>query len=229
MANDLLKTVSGVILAGGTSSRMGSNKALLPYQGCRLIETVYHRMTAIFSEVLVVTNAPQHYSFLPCRKVGDIHAGGEALAGIHAGLVHSASPAIFIVACDMPHLNDALIRHMVARAEGADVVIPRGPAGIEPLHAIYGRGCLAAAEGCLVRGEKKICSIFAQAAVKIIDEEAIARFDPHFNTFRNINTPVDYYRLRAERYSESSFLLQLQGYTPEFSFLPLLAHVGKKS
>nr|WP_279342436.1 molybdenum cofactor guanylyltransferase [Geotalea sp. SG265] len=200
-----MKTVTGVILAGGTSSRMGSNKALLPYRGRRLIETVYGRLTAVFSEVLVVTNVPQQYRFLPCMKVRDVFAGGGALAGIHAGLCHSGSPVAFVVACDMPYLDSDFIRHMALRAADADVVIPKGSAGLEPLHAIYGRACLPAMEASLARGEKKISSFFAEVDIEIVPEEEIASFDPAFKYFRNINTPMDYYRLRAERHSESPF------------------------
>ncbi|GAB7026865.1 molybdenum cofactor guanylyltransferase [Geotalea toluenoxydans] len=211
MANEI-PNITGVILAGGTSSRMGSNKALLPYQGRRLIENVYGHLAAVFTEVLVVTNAPQQYRFLPCMKVKDVFAGGGALAGIHAGLCQSGSPAVFVVACDMPYLNEAFIRHLASKAASVDVVIPRGPAGLEPLHAVYGRGCLAAMEASLIRGEKKISSFFGETTVEIVTEEHITTFDPEFKSFRNINTPMDYYRLRAERHSESPFFKHVQRY-----------------
>ena len=128
--------ITGVILAGGASSRMGSNKALLPYRGGRFIEAIHRKLAGLFDEVLVVTNTPDQYAFLPCRKVADEFEGMGALAGIHAGLRHSAS-GIFVVACDMPYLNSDLILHLVSRAPGFDAVIPRTDAGYEPLHAIY--------------------------------------------------------------------------------------------
>jgi molybdopterin-guanine dinucleotide biosynthesis protein A len=175
---------------------MGRNKALLTYGGVRLIETVYRHLRPIFSEIIVVTNNPEEYRFLPCRPVADIYAGGGALAGIHAGLCQSGSPAAFVVACDMPYLNERFIRHLAARANPEGVVIPRGPDGLEPLHAVYGRGCLAAMERSLVAGQRKITSFFAETAVQVLVEEEIASFDPAFLSFRNINTPADYYALR---------------------------------
>jgi FdhD protein len=188
--------VSGVILAGGKSSRMGSNKALLPYKGGRFIEAIHRQMSEIFAEVILVTNNPEQYEFLPCRKVPDLIPHGGALAGIHSGLFHSANPAIFVVACDMPYLSNNLIRHLAGRADIESVLIPEGPAGLEPLHAVYGRGCLAAIEESLANGEKRILSFFDRVKTIKINAEHLAAFDPAFASFSNINTPVEYFQMR---------------------------------
>jgi FdhD protein len=192
-----IKGVSGVILAGGKSSRMGSNKALLPYKGGRFIEAIHRQLSEIFEEVLLVTNNPEQYEFLPCRKVADLFPGAGALAGIHSGLYHSGNPAIFAVACDMPYLNNELVRHLAGRADAGSVLIPEGPAGLEPLHAVYGKGCLAAIEETLIHGEKRILSFFDRVNIIKINTEQIAGFDPSFASFSNINTPEEYFRLRG--------------------------------
>ncbi len=189
--------VSGVILAGGKSSRMGSNKALLPYKGGRFIEAIHRQMSEIFAEVIIVTNNPEQYEFLPCRKVPDIFPGAGALAGIHSGLYHSSNPAIFAVACDMPYLNNELIRHLAGQADAGSVLIPEGPAGLEPLHAVYGRDCLAAIEETLTSGEKRIMSFFDRVKIIKINAEQIAAFDPCFASFSNINTPDEYFQMRG--------------------------------
>lgn len=85
---------------------MGSNKARLPYRGGRFIEAVRLRLYRLFDEVLVVTNTPEHYSFLGGSLVQDIHCGMGVLGGLHAGLAHSRTSHIFAVACDMPCLNE---------------------------------------------------------------------------------------------------------------------------
>lgn len=188
--------VSGVILSGGKSSRMGSNKALLPYKGGRFIEAIYRQMTEIFAEVILVTNNPEQYEFLPCRKAPDFFPDGGALAGIHSGLLQSSNPAIFVVACDMPYLNNGLIRHLASRADKGSVIIPEGPAGLEPLHAVYGRGCLAAIEEALTSGKKRIISFFDRVEIIKINAEQIATFDPSFTSFSNINTPDEYFQIR---------------------------------
>jgi len=194
--------VTGVILAGGKSTRMGSDKALLPYRGGRFIEAIYRLFADIFSEVILVTNTPDQYDFLPCRKVQDILEDMGVLAGIHSGLYHSSNPAIFAVACDMPYLVEGLIRHMASRADAGGVLIPEGPDGLEPLHAVYGKGCLAAIETTLLSGQRRIVSFFDRTNVNRMNLEQVALFDPAFVSFININTPADYYELRdGERIS----------------------------
>lgn len=190
--------VTGVILAGGASSRMGSNKALLPYRGGRFIEAIHRQLTSIFAEVIVVTNTPEHYTFLPCRKVGDIFSGMGALAGIHAGLINSSNRAAFVVACDMPYLNSDLVRYLARQADPAGVLIPQSAHGLEPLHAVYGRGCLEAMELSLVNGQRKITGFFKETPLQVVTADEVARFDPCFDSFRNINTPADYYSLRGD-------------------------------
>lgn len=190
--------VTGVILAGGKSLRMGSNKALLPHRGGRFIETVYRQLAEIFAQVMVVTNEPELFPFLPCRKVPDIFPGMGALAGIHAGLHHSPTSRIFAVACDMPSLHTALIGPLAAQAPGADVVIPESPHGLEPLHALYHRSCLPAIEEALRSGDGKITSFFKQVQVRTMPVAEVAGHDPEFSSFGNINTPQEYFRLRSE-------------------------------
>jgi len=181
---------------------MGSDKALLPYRGGRFIEAIYRLFADIFSEVLLVTNTPDQYDFLPCRKVQDVLKEMGVLAGIHAGLYHSSSPAIFAVACDMPYLVDGLIRHMAGRADAEGVLIPEGPDGLEPLHAVYGKGCLTAMETTLLSGQRRIVSFFDRINVIRMHPEQVAMFYPGFVSFININTPTDYYELRdGERLS----------------------------
>jgi len=188
--------VTGVILAGGKSSRMGSNKALLPYRGGRFIKAIYHRLSGLFVEVLVVTNTPEQYDFLPCRKVPDLYEGMGVLAGIHSGLYHSSNPAIFAVACDMPYLTESLIRYMASRADADGVLLPESPGGLEPLHAVYGKGCLEAIEATLLSGQRRIVSFFDRTNVNKVNIAQVAYFDPEFVSFININTPREYYDLR---------------------------------
>lgn len=195
--NTIIPGVTGVILAGGHSSRMGSNKALLPYWGGRFIESIYRQFMKLFDEILIVTNAPEQYAFLPCRKVSDIFNGMGALAGLHSGLHHAAGGHIFAVACDMPYLNSSLIARLCALRDSADVVIPHGDNGAEPLHAVYGKNCLPFMEAALAADRRRIISFFPGVNVCEFSREQVALMDPDFDSFRNINTPVDYYLLLA--------------------------------
>jgi molybdopterin-guanine dinucleotide biosynthesis protein A len=196
--SDMTASVSAVILAGGNSSRMKSNKALLPYRGELFIERINRQMSAIFRDVILVTNTPDLYRFLPCSAMPDIFPGMGSLAGIHAGLSNSKTPYIFAVACDMPHLNEVLIRHLIAKINGQDVVIPESESRLEPLHAIYGKGALTVMEEALSRGNRKIVSCCSRLMTTVIAREEVRKIDPVFLSFRNINTPEDYFLFRDE-------------------------------
>ena len=195
--------VTAVILAGGGSTRMRSNKALLPYSGELFIERIYRQLAAIFSDVILVTNTPELYSFLPCRTVSDIFPGMGSLAGIHAGLSNSETHYIFAVACDMPYLNETLIRRLVVGINGQDVVIPESDGGLEPLHAVYGKGSLPAMEDALSKGNRKIVDCFDRLKTTVISRDEVAAIDPEFLSFRNINTPEEYFRFREEMREEN--------------------------
>lgn len=186
--------VAGVILAGGESSRMGRNKALLEVNGERMIEGAYRRMAELFDEVLLVTNSPEIYDFIPCRKIGDIYPGMGPLGGIHAALTSCSAERAFVIACDMPGLNPQLIREL-SKMQGGDVVIPETPGGLEPLHAVYAKSCLPKMETMLQAGERRILSFFDLAQVRLVPRGKIAALDPDYASFRNINTPEDYQRL----------------------------------
>lgn len=189
--------MTGVILAGGASKRMGSNKALLLHRHGRIIEVIYRTLAAIFHEVIVVTNSPEQYPFLPCRKVPDISPGFGIVSGIHAGLQHSVDGEIFVVGCDMPMLHESLIRYLLTRTEGVDVVVPVSLGGHEPLHAVYGRACLPALEKLMQEGNQRVLSLLPQVRVREVYSDEISRFDRWGDSFVNINTPDDYYRLRS--------------------------------
>jgi len=198
--NTNIPGVTGVILAGGQSSRMGSNKALLPYQGGRFIESIQRRFLELFDEVLLVTNTPEQYPFMRCRMVADRFPGLGALAGLHAGLYHSTNRHIFAVACDMPCLNSNLIRRLTGLRERADLVIPEGDQGLEPLHAVYGRECLPAMEAALTAWQRRLISFHDQVTVHRLPRQETALLDPGFSSFSNINTPQDYFKLREEEH-----------------------------
>ncbi|HJV64342.1 MAG TPA: molybdenum cofactor guanylyltransferase [Geomonas sp.] len=191
----LLPGVTGVILAGGASRRMGSNKAVLPYGGTTLIERIYRQVSTLCAEVMVVTNTPEVYPFLPCPKVQDIYPGMGPLAGIHAALSQSRTGYILAVACDMPWINPALVRALASGREGWDVVIPEGEKGMEPLHALYSTRCLPAVEKALSDHRGRIVSFFDDVRVKVLLLSETAQLDPGLRAFRNINTVQDYLAL----------------------------------
>lgn len=190
--NEKIKGVAGVILAGGKSTRMGRNKALLPFNGRPLIETIYRVMAELFAQVAIVTNSPDDYSFLPCPRIPDIHVGMGSLAGIHAGLVWSPEERIFVVGCDMPFLEKEVVRWLAASSVGESSVVPCTPSGFEPLHAIYAKRILPLLDEALNSDRKRIIDLLERIEAKVIPVEEVAVISPQFRSFINLNTREDY-------------------------------------
>jgi len=187
--------ITAVILAGGTSSRMGSNKALLPVGGIPLIEKIFRTMAGLFREIVLVTNTPEEYAFLPCPMVADRYPGSGPMAGLHAGLLACREGRIFITACDTPFLNPDVIRMICAVGEEYDAVVPVGPGGKEPLQALYGLPCLAMVEQALEQGDGKLLNLLDRVRTRLITPEELASIPDAELSFCNVNTPEEYERL----------------------------------
>jgi molybdopterin-guanine dinucleotide biosynthesis protein A len=183
--------ISCIVLAGGESKRLGTDKAFLRIGGRVLIEGIVEKMARIGDEVIIVTNSPQKYGHLEVRLVGDIAPGQGALGGIYSGLRAARSEYGLVVACDMPFLDLRLLRYMILSSPGWDVVIPRVGELIEPLHAIYSKECLQPMEQLLSAGCLKIVDFFPEVRVRYIEEQEVKLFDPQCLSFFNINMPAD--------------------------------------
>jgi molybdopterin-guanine dinucleotide biosynthesis protein A len=187
--------VSGVILAGGGSRRLGRNKALVRIGGQALIERVVEAIAPLTAEVIVVVASPEQAGALPLppsvRVVSDRYPDCGSLGGIFSGLAASREPWILAVACDMPFLNPALLRHLMTARRSVDAVVPYLEGQPQPLHALYRKTCLVPIEGMLRSGQLKIASLFAAVRVRHVDEVTIDRIDPGHRSFFNINTPAD--------------------------------------
>lgn len=189
--------MTGVILAGGQSRRMGTDKALLELQGKPLIQWAVEALSRVCDPVLVVTNAPSRYCFLGVEMVGDLLPGLGALAGIHAGLFFSKTQRAFVAGCDMPLLSPELINHMGQACGPWDVLVPKVGEFLEPLHAFYSRRCLGFLEKLLFSGSRRILDLYPLVRVRIFQEEEIRRLDPDLRSLMNVNTPEDLALLRS--------------------------------
>jgi molybdopterin-guanine dinucleotide biosynthesis protein A len=190
-------SVSGILLAGGQSRRMGGvNKALLEVGGSRIIERVASALCNVFPEVLLITNSPDDFQFLGLPMFKDLVPGQGSLGGLYTGLSACKGDYGFLAACDMPFLSVDVIRHMLNLAEGFDVVVPRISGWLEPLHAVYSRGCLPYIEELLQHEDLKILNFFDKAKVREVPEKDLRLFDPELRFTMNLNTPEDLQRAR---------------------------------
>jgi molybdopterin-guanine dinucleotide biosynthesis protein A len=184
--------VTGVILAGGKSSRMGKNKALLDFGGRSIIEHTVDLFKSIFPEVLLVTNTPEEYKGLSVRIVTDIFPGKGSLGGVYTGLLYSSNEYSFIASCDMPFLKRGLIEFLMTLRDGYDVVVPRLKGGHEPLHAVYSKRCLKPIEEMIKRNDLRIIGFYQGVRAREVSEEELAPFNPGPSAFINVNTPEEY-------------------------------------
>jgi molybdopterin-guanine dinucleotide biosynthesis protein A len=184
--------MTGIILAGGESSRMGSNKAFLMLQGRPLVGHILAVFLRLFEQTVIVTNEPERYADFRVRVVRDVLDVRGPLTGIYTGLLHARSDHIFVAACDMPFLNARLIAYMQEVAGQFDAVAPAVNGLSEPLHAIYHRRTLPVLRELIVSGERRASRFLDTIRVRFLTDTEIVHYDPQRLSFKNLNTPEDY-------------------------------------
>ena len=188
----MTKAVTGVILAGGASRRMGQDKAHLPWGDRTLIEHIIDTLRPVTDEIIVAAKDAAPFSYLHARVVEDLVLGAHALGGLYTGLTLAAHEQCFVCACDAPLLNPALIQFLIRQAEGWDLVIPRTREGLQPLPAVYRKPVLPAIEEQLRMQQWDLRALVPNVRARVIGPEQIARLDPEARSFFNVNTPEDY-------------------------------------
>ncbi|MFJ7752741.1 molybdenum cofactor guanylyltransferase [Peribacillus muralis] len=186
-----------LLLAGGKSSRMGVNKALLRIGDDVNISRVASELTKVSQNVLIITNTFDDYRFLQLPLIADLHKDHGPLGGLHAGLTASKTNLHFLTACDMPFVSAAAINEIIGNYQPAfDAVIPEINGRIQPLFAVYHKSCLPVLAECLMRQELKMSHFLDKLAVKIIKENDFKLYhdDPEYfqHLFFNMNTMEDY-------------------------------------
>ena len=198
--NRKVSEIAGVILAGGQSSRFGSNKALALYRDQPLITHAAEVLAELFAERLLITNTPEEYAFLNWPMTGDLLPGAGPLAGIQAALGRISTQRAFITACDMPRLDPELIRRLCTCPGDWDVVLPAPEGRREPLHALYHRRILPEIDAALAKGEKKIADLLARLKVRELSAAELELPPDQPRPFINVNFTQDLEALREERH-----------------------------
>jgi molybdopterin-guanine dinucleotide biosynthesis protein A len=170
---------------------MGTDKALLEFRGRTLLERALETMHEVCSEVSIVGDAEKFAKY--GVVVEDVYPGTGPLAGIHAALVDSSIELNLVMAVDMPFVSAALLGFLLGAAKETDaiVVVPRTSRGWQPLCAVYRRAFAALAEEALRAGKFKIDALFSKVAVRVIEEDQLARAGFSERMFLNVNTPED--------------------------------------
>ncbi len=189
-------SVTGVILAGGKSRRMGQDKAFLPFGKGMLIERVIEVIQQVTDDVILIANTPEQYQRFGLPMFSDVIPEAGSLGGIYTGLVYAKTAYSLCLACDMPFVKPDFLRLLCETAAEADVVIPRNTEDFQPLCAVYSQVCREAIRQKIDAGHLKITGFFEQVRVRVIEGELLARYDPHNAMFFNANTPEEYEQAR---------------------------------
>ena len=187
------ENLTAIILAGGKSSRMKSDKALLPVRGYKLIELIINQIRGLFSEILISSSEGEKYDFLSYPVIPDEKPGEGPLVAILSGLRASSNRINFIIACDVPEINITFLRKMLSYREEYDIVVPGYKDGkFEPLFGVYSKDIIPVIEKQIEDGMRNISPLFFKCHTKFIEMD-----DEHW--YRNLNSTEDYEEYIGEK------------------------------
>ncbi|MGH7718237.1 MAG: molybdenum cofactor guanylyltransferase [Gemmatimonadaceae bacterium] len=196
---------TGVVLAGGLSSRYGgAPKGLARVGGRRVIDRVADALSGAADELLLIANDPSAADWLPGVRVeADVRRGCGSLGGIHAAVVRAGTPAL-VVAWDMPFVPAALLRELRVLGTGADAAVPESGSrrGLEPLCAYYTPACVAPIERRLDSGDLRVIGFYDDVRVARLGADSVRRHGDPALLFLNVNTPEDL--TLAERHASTT-------------------------
>jgi molybdopterin-guanine dinucleotide biosynthesis protein A len=200
--------ITGIILAGGKSTRMGANKSLLKLGEQTVIERITYLMKSVFTNIIIISNTPDEYTFLNLPIYEDVYKGKGPLAGIHSGLKSSDTQKNFIISCDIPLMNKEMIEYIVEYKTDKPITVCNANGFLQPFAGLYDKSLVNEIENRLCdksehinhtnENERKQCKVMS--FIRSTDAEVINPADANDyseNTFLNINTQEDYNNLLA--------------------------------
>lgn len=187
------RAVTGLIIAGGKSRRLGIDKRFLDIGGRTCIQRVLDAYQGIFDEILIAADAVEPFQSLGVRVVVDLIPGRATLGGLYTGLHYAAGERVFAAAGDMPWINPAAIRLVLDQAHSGDIAIPDVEGQLQPMHAVYSKACLPFLRTLVEAGTLKVQELCncPELRVQRIPQSVFTAVDPELRSFFNINTPDD--------------------------------------
>lgn len=189
--------ITGVILIGGKSRRMGRDKAFLQIAGKPLFERVLEVFRESFDRVVLVGDRAERFAGYGLPVLPDIYPG-SALGGLYTGLYHAATEHVFVGSCDQPFPNPTIVRYLCSLKSGFDAVVPALTHGFEPLFALYTKSCLGPMKELLESGNFCAYGYYPKIQVRYVQGEELARLDRNERSFVNVNTPEELEKIRKE-------------------------------
>jgi molybdenum cofactor guanylyltransferase len=192
-----------VVLCGGRSTRMGRDKAALPFGPETMLERIVRIVRSEVATVVCVGRTGESAE-RDVRMVSDPVRGLGPLAGIAAGLQSTAAEYVFVVSCDLPLLRPAVIRRLFDLADGFDAGVPVIDGHEMPTCAVYHRRVAAVAARLLAQGQLRATGLVDAVRARLVTEAELEDLDPDLESFLDCNTP--------ERYATA---LRLAGFDPD--------------
>ncbi|HHW60780.1 MAG TPA: molybdenum cofactor guanylyltransferase [Syntrophomonadaceae bacterium] len=178
---------TGIIMAGGRSTRMRMNKAFVKIKGETILNHMIKKMSPLFAELIIISNDPHLFEHTGLPVYKDLYSRMGPVAGVHSALYHASYNEVFILGCDMPFIPAELIKYMVNRLEGYDTVVPLIDSHLQPLAAAYHRQALPVFEYNLENQRFKLVRIFEELHALRLTEEVIQPFGKVEEIFFNVN------------------------------------------
>lgn len=180
------------IMAGGKSSRMGRNKALIKIGQQTILERIIVATGQLTpSETILITNTPDIYADFALPMLSDIVPDRGALGGIYTALYQSKTQYTLVIACDMPFVSADVLRLLLAQADDFDAIVPTVKGYPQGLHALYSHTCLDIIRQRIETNRLKVSDMYDDLQVKFLDEQAISQVDRSGIALMNVNTPED--------------------------------------
>jgi molybdopterin-guanine dinucleotide biosynthesis protein A len=189
MMDTKIINTNGYILAGGKSSRMGTDKGLLLFEGKPMIQYVIEQMQPIFDKLVIVANNPEYAKF-GLEVIPDLIKDIGPAGGIYTALHHSEAKLNFMVSCDMPFVTQEAIAFIVKNADENQIVLLENQGKLEPLFGLYAKDCEAVWLQLIQQKTIKLQDMVSYFKLKIIPIENNEIFTSSF--FKNINTKEDF-------------------------------------
>jgi molybdopterin-guanine dinucleotide biosynthesis protein A len=185
--------MTGLIMAGGKSRRLGQDKRFLMLGGKSSLQRVLDAYQNLFDEILIVADSHKPFQSVRVRVVEDLIPGAATLGGLYTGLFHAAGDRVFAGAVDMPCLSPATIKIVLEHAERGDIIIPELNGKLQPMHAVYSKACLPYLKELIDRSRLKVQDLCAipQLRVHRLPQSMFEAVDPELRSFFNINMPED--------------------------------------
>ena len=188
--------ITGIILSGGKSTRMGTDKGLIPFNGKPMIETVIDHMLPLCNQLLISTNN-QEYQKFGFEMIADDYENMGPIAGILSSFPHAKNERILLISCDLPNASTSFLAQLIFLAKDFDITLPVSDGLTQPLCGVYSKKIIDQLKLLVLNGETKLQNLVRNFNLRIIEKKDCGDFDLKIE-LANMNTKTDILRYKKK-------------------------------